>query len=725
MVLLVAVCAAIAICAAPGQAGEGGYGVRIRTFAGDKPLTRAGRPQPLRAAIENDGAETATVTIRLAVPAGLRIESGQPSVTRRLAPGEEARLSWVLGAKSETAGDVRLTVAMGGKEVAARALLVRFLAPRPIRKLAYLPEPSPVQTVLLIGAHHCPLWEADRPEMWAQIVRYPERTPALGFYNQENPEVADWETKWATEHGISFFIYCWYRTSQGGAVRTQFATAIHDALFKSRFQGKMRFTIMWENQARGTSGVADERDLMENLLPYWIENYFRHPSYLKVDGRPLLFIYRPEFLVDDLGGEDKVRAAFDKMRAACKAAGFAGLTLLGEYRGLDPRHFSLMKRLGLDYTFAYCWHVADNPTPQRAIETQLRYIRETENIGILPQVVTVSQGWSGWHNEGSVWHLPPADYERLLREAKTFVQGLPQDGLSGRLLLLDNWNEWGEGHYIAPFRQYGFGYLDAVRRVFAPNAGPHEDLIPEDIGMGPYDRAIRGLLERDDRLRAQLTRRVRKSAEPMQGLVGWWSFDEPAGSEVALDVAGNRLGAEVRDARRAPGIDGRALVCDGGCAVVPSNPRLSVRDGLTIECWVRTDTAGQDNRWLVNRVLSGGVNTGYRLGLLGGKPCFEVPLTDWSHHLTAEEPLPLGRWVHLAGTFDGRTMRLYVDGEERAAMERPGPAGANDFHLVLGSYEVKHRSHFVGLLDEVRIWNRALSSAEVRATFERLSSRAR
>ncbi len=230
----------------------------------------------------------------------------------------------------------------------------------------HIPEPQPVKTSLLIGAHHCPLWEADKPEMWANVVKHPERTPALGFYSQENPEVSDWETKWAVEHGVSFFVYCWYRASQGKPVEMRFGSAIHDALFKSRFVSKLKFTIMWENQSRGKAGVADEADLMTNLLPFWIENYFKHPSYLKLDNKPLLFIYRPEFLIQDLGGEANVAKALDKMRQACREAGFDGLYLLGEYRGLDPNHLKLMKRLGLDYTFAYCWHVQNNPTPPQA-----------------------------------------------------------------------------------------------------------------------------------------------------------------------------------------------------------------------------------------------------------------------------------------------------------------------------------------------------------------------
>lgn len=354
-----------------------------------------------------------------------------------------------------------------------------------------IPEPQPAPTEILIGAHHCPLWEADQPQMWNQVVKHPERTPALGFYSQENPEVADWETKWAVEHGISYFVYCWYRDGQGGPVKMRFGSAIHDALFKSRFVSKMKFTIMWENQSRGRAGVADEGDLMNNLLPFWIDNYFRHPSYLKIDNRPLLFIYRPEFLVQDLGSVENVRAAFDKMRQACRGAGFDGLYLLGEYRGLDRNHLQLMKNLGLDYTFAYCWHVQNNPDPARAIATQMDYIQRTQDMGVLPQVVTVSQGWSGWHDEGSIWKIPPAEYKGLLQKAKEFVRTMPADQLGSKTLLLDNWNEWSEGHYLAPHKEFGFGYLDAVREVFSTAAKDHVDLLPQDLGLGPYDAAYR------------------------------------------------------------------------------------------------------------------------------------------------------------------------------------------------------------------------------------------
>jgi hypothetical protein len=297
------------------------------------------------------------------------------------------------------------------------------------------------------------------------------------------------------ENGIDFFIYCWYRINQGGPVEQRFGSHLHEGLFNSQYQDMMKFTIMWENQSKGVAGVASEEDLMQNLMPFWMENYFKRSNYLIVDNKPVLFIYRPEFLIEDLGNIENVRKAFGKMRQACRNEGFDGLWLLGEYRGTDTEHLELMKSIGLDYTFAYCWHVGNSPSPLEAIEAQMEKIHTTQELGIIPQVVTVSQGWSGWRDEGSIWTLPPKEFETLLRRGKTFVESLPNEQLSGKMLILDNWNEWGEGHYLAPYTEYGFGYLDAIRKVFTNALGNHKDLIPEDIGMGPYESAYREWLK--------------------------------------------------------------------------------------------------------------------------------------------------------------------------------------------------------------------------------------
>ena len=81
----------------------------------------------------------------------------------------------------------------------------------------------------------------------------------------------------------------------------------------------------------------------------------------------------------------------------------------------------------------------------------------------------------------------------------------------------------------------------------------------------------------------------------------------------------------------------------------------------------------------------------------------------------ANQSLPTGRWVHLAATFDGTIMRLYMDGRQVGILERPGKIGRNDRNIIIGNYDVDHEAYFVGTLDEVRLYDRALSPDEIAA----------
>jgi hypothetical protein len=468
----------------------------IIEFFGDQPMTRVERPFIVLATIKNPADRNIDVKATLKLPEEIDCKD-KAERQIKLSSNEKIVIRWTLIANKPLYEELVLEITDKNKILTVGRLPVRFLPAMEKTEISYIPKPIPVKrgNNILVGAHHCPLWEHDSYSRWSQLKKHPERTPVLGFYAQENPEIADWETKWAVEHGIDFFIYCWYRINQGGPIEQRFGSHLHKALFNSQYQNMMKFTIMWENQSKGIAGVSSEEDLMQNLMPFWMENYFKRSNYLLVDNKPVLFIYRPQFLIDDLGSIKNVRSAFEKMRQACRNEGFDGLWLLGEYRGTDAKHLELMKSLDLDYTFAYCWHVSNSPNPPEAIEAQMNNIHTTQELGIIPQVVTVSQGWSGWKDEGSIWTLPPKEFETLLYRGKAFVESLPKDQLSGRMLILDNWNEWGEGHYLAPYTEYGFGYLDAIRNVFTSDPESHKDLIPEDIGMGPYENAYRQWLE--------------------------------------------------------------------------------------------------------------------------------------------------------------------------------------------------------------------------------------
>lgn len=683
----------------------------IHHFLPDAAINRAGRRCEIGARLRNHGGAGEGVTASLTTPQGVRVHE-QPTIDLPAIPhGDALDVSWEVQAAQAGRAPLVLTVEGGGMSTTTAQITVDFTPPVDLPPADYVPEPEPALSDLLVGVHYCPLWkQGSRSTGWELIVPFPERKPALGWYDEDDPEVTDWEIKWAVEHGINFFIYCWYRYAQGDGVQMRLEHAIHDGLFNARYADLIQFTIMWENQARGQAGVASEEDFLETLLPFWIETYFKHPSYLKIDNKPVLFIYRPEFLVDDLGSVENVRSALLKAEEVCRAAGFDGLITLGEYRGTNPRPLQTIKDLGLDYAFPYCWPIANDPDPPTAVRAQQEYLEAWRDMDVIPFLPTVSMGWDStpWHPTHSSWRLPPDDFRALCEWTREFMQTLPEDSLGRRMVVLDNWNEFGEGHYIMPHREYGFGYLDAVRAAFTDAPEPHVDLVPEDVGLGPYDSRFRAFAEVLELCDTHVV--AEEGVEP--GLMGWWTFEEDDDSPVALDWSGNRQGGMYHDARRTEGRRGRALVCDGGSVTVPNHLLRLPTAQITVEAWIRSDVEGQTDRWFANCIFGDG-SYGFRLGVSGGHLTWAIPQSPWSHHLHADRPLPTGRWVHVAATYDGEMMRLFMDGEQVGEMPRRGIINPPSQVLALGNFARNHRAHFQGLLEEVRLHGRALTAEEI------------
>jgi hypothetical protein len=387
--------------------------------------------------------------------------------------------------------------------LAESAVPLSVAADTPARA-AYVPAPRPADTGrTLVGAIMCPLWNDGR--RWGDIVPYPEREPLLGWYDEGDPEVTDWEITWALDHGISFFLVCWYRAKGNfdeATVRPTLGHWVHEGLPRSRYGNQFRFAIMWENANRALPTQTTEADFLGKLVPNWINEYFLRPNYLVIDGRPVFSIYNPEKFARELGGEAQAAAALAAMRDACVRAGFRGVHLLGQYCwGPPPRlaeQAGVIQRLGMDASWAYHWPTFTGafgrqlrPTGVEAIAAQERLWREQP----APHLLTLSMGWdeAPWRFRYSKiqWRLTPAEFEDLCRHARGVLANRSGDGLADRVVLLDNWNEFGEGHYLLPTREHGFGYLEAVRRVFAPGAPAHTPITPAELGLGPYDSRYR------------------------------------------------------------------------------------------------------------------------------------------------------------------------------------------------------------------------------------------
>lgn len=377
---------------------------------------------------------------------------------------------------------------------------VPAVAPSPARATALESPSSPPTKVdtgrFLIGASLCPIWRGE--QCWQPLRDFPDRKPLMGWYDEGTPEVTDWEIKWALEHGISFFMVCWYRASgnEGKPVVPALSHWLHEGLPRSRFGDQFRFAINFENNHPLFGGRVSEADLFEHLLPYWIDNYFQRSNYLIVDGRPLLAIYNVKRFIDDLGGEAAATAAIARMQTVCRDAGWKGLYLLGQCCWGSPaelqRQAEQIVRVGMDACWAY--HLptftgafADRPRPtgNEAIAAQEQlWDRWPE-----PNILSLSVGWDSqpWRSSLSPvqWRLNGDELRQLCESAKTRLERRAPESLAGRVVLLDGWNEFGEGHFISPTVGHRFDHLDAVRQVFARHVQSHEDAVPD---LGGADR---------------------------------------------------------------------------------------------------------------------------------------------------------------------------------------------------------------------------------------------
>jgi len=95
-------------------------------------------------------------------------------------------------------------------------------------------------------------------------------------------------------------------------------------------------------------------------------------------------------------------------------------------------------------------------------------------------------GWSSepWHGSKSlvIHDRTPELFGKLCREAREYA-----DKTQKKIVAIGPVNEWGEGSYIEPYAEYGFQDLDQLRAAFCPPGDYPPNLIPSDVGRGPYD----------------------------------------------------------------------------------------------------------------------------------------------------------------------------------------------------------------------------------------------
>ena len=205
---------------------------------------------------------------------------------------------------------------------------------------------------------------------------------------------------------------------------------------------------------------------------------------------------------------------------------------------------------------------------------------------------------------------------------------------------------------------------------------------------------------------------VSNSSQNPSGLVAAYGFNEGSGVQVA-DASGQGNTGTISSATwTASGKFGSALSFNGTSAwvTVADAPSLDLRTGMTIEAWVNPSSG---TGWRTVALKESGSGLVYSLYSANGasRPAGFVH-TSGDMPLNGTAAVATYAWTHIAFTYDGTAMRMFVNGLQVSMSGQMGTIAVSNGALRIGGNSV-WGEYFRGAIDEVRIYNRALSAAEV------------
>jgi hypothetical protein len=264
------------------------------------------------------------------------------------------------------------------------------------------------------------------PNAWRQsgIYPYTNFTPTLGFYDSTDDAIIDEQLRLAARSHIEAFISSWW--GQGHHTDIAFRHILDRSARSDSPDPGMRWALYYEPEGYGDPAVYQIVD----DLQYFADSYFSNQGYLKVDGRPVVFVW-----AEAADGP----AMADRWARAKAQFGGQVYVVLKVYSGYasDPNQPD-------------SWHQYG---PAASYDEQL------------PYSVTVSPGF--WKS---------GEAPRLVRDPARFESDVQRMAASGAFWqLVTTWNEWGEGTSVEPAAEFGDAYIGILCRNLPG---------PSDCGQG-------------------------------------------------------------------------------------------------------------------------------------------------------------------------------------------------------------------------------------------------
>jgi lysophospholipase L1-like esterase len=325
------------------------------------------------------------------------------------------------------------------------------------------------------------------------------KVPLWGYRDESDPAAMAQKIAAAADHGIDAFIFDWYYYDDGPFLDRP----IDRGFLQATNNHRLKFAFMWANhdwaEIQPYKLGTPQRVLFPGkvapatfarIADHLIKDYFPHPSYWRIEGRPYFSFYELTKLLESFGSVQATRAALDEFRARARAAGLPGLHLNAVVWGqpILPQEkkpadaAQLVRDLGFDSVTSYVWihHV---PLPTQVTDFNFvrdeyfKYWDQAVNSFGVPYFPNVSMGWDsspraaqedefgnfGYPFTNTVGNNTPDNFRVALERTKERL--LAQPG-GPRILNINCWNEWTEGSYLEPDTVNGFKYLEAVQAAF-------------------------------------------------------------------------------------------------------------------------------------------------------------------------------------------------------------------------------------------------------------------
>lgn len=328
-----------------------------------------------------------------------------------------------------------------------------------------------------VGVYYYPGWRDNMvggayPLPWEKIKPYPEREPLLGWYKEGYTSVAEKQIQWMKQYGIDYVVFDSYFTNAG---ETQLSHAVK-AFLRAPSSDQLEFAILWANHS---PKIPSDKAAFGRIVRFWIRNYFSQENYMRIDDKPVVFIFSSEGLETTLNGiSATTQEFFDYAQQVAIRAGYKGIYFVA---GAWPGKSALSMANGTAYSAYSGYNYHAGVSAAKVVPYSHSYSELTAGYSFTwnwfgqyinkPYIVPVTSGWDKrpWGGTaGDPLHDnsygSPAEFESHLQDAKNLIERGGKNMMNNVIICC--WNEYGEGSYIEPTKQYQMQYLEAINRVF-------------------------------------------------------------------------------------------------------------------------------------------------------------------------------------------------------------------------------------------------------------------